>query len=174
MNIHPMFVHFPIALLTIYAIFEIVWSPRLRNSKTWFFIKSIFLALGFAGAQVALQTGEMAEEIVGQSKLIETHSNFANITTYLFGAILLAYFIKVIKMGILPNLTSIFLKENFWGKVYKILLKYKKIVLETPLIYLLALAGLISITLTGALGGAIVYGTNADPFVSFIYKLLIK
>jgi len=34
-----------------------------------------------------------------------------------------------------------------------------------------ALIGAVCLTITGALGGAMVYGPTSDPFVSFIYTL---
>ena len=36
---------------------------------------------------------------------------------------------------------------------------------------LIALVGIVVITITGALGGAIVYGPEVDPIVSVIYHL---
>ena len=37
---------------------------------------------------------------------------------------------------------------------------------------IVGLIGLMLITITGALGGSIVYGTDTDPAVRFIYKIL--
>ncbi|MFA4887422.1 MAG: hypothetical protein WC595_04365, partial [Candidatus Nanoarchaeia archaeon] len=37
---------------------------------------------------------------------------------------------------------------------------------------ILSLIGLMLITITGALGGSIVYGTDTDPVVKLIYKIL--
>ena len=39
-------------------------------------------------------------------------------------------------------------------------------------VILLALVGLVCITITGGLGGTMVYGPNADPFFGVIYKLM--
>ena len=42
-----------------------------------------------------------------------------------------------------------------------------------PFVSALASAlGLVAVTITGALGGALVYGPDVDPFVSLIYRLL--
>jgi len=45
-------------------------------------------------------------------------------------------------------------------------------IINSGLIIPLALFGLAAIAITGALGGAIVYGPNIDPFVAFIIKIL--
>jgi hypothetical protein len=46
--------------------------------------------------------------------------------------------------------------------------------LEFKIIILLALLGLVLITITGGLGGAMVYGPNADPFFKPVFELLIR
>jgi hypothetical protein len=38
-------------------------------------------------------------------------------------------------------------------------------------IILLAILGLVTLLITGALGGAIVYGVAGDPFTAFVYKI---
>jgi hypothetical protein len=45
-------------------------------------------------------------------------------------------------------------------------------IVETPFVILMAVLGLICITITGGLGGTMVYGTQADPFFGIIYKLM--
>lgn len=40
------------------------------------------------------------------------------------------------------------------------------------LISLLAVVGLFAITITGVLGGSIVYGTTADPLAPIVLKML--
>ena len=73
-------------------------------------------------------------------------------------------------------------KTECWAKACAkigtgpILVKVQKIAetLYKNFVPLLALLGLIAITITGGLGGAIVYGKDVDPIVSFIYKLTVK
>ncbi len=85
MNLHPIFVHFPIALLTLYAVLEIAiplkikfyklckWdkpetSPRLAKlyelliNPVWNSIKAFLVIIGTLLAFPTLQTGEWAEE----------------------------------------------------------------------------------------------------------------
>ncbi len=44
----------------------------------------------------------------------------------------------------------------------------------SPLVIVLAIAGLVLMTVVGALGASLVYGPEIDPAVSFIYHLLIQ
>lgn len=44
----------------------------------------------------------------------------------------------------------------------------------TSFAYLTGAAGLLLITLTGALGGIIAYGPDIDPVASFVYRLLFR
>ena len=56
--------------------------------------------------------------------------------------------------------------------IWETLGKIESLVLESFIVALAALAGLIAISITGALGGAIVYGPDVDPVVSLVYHLL--
>lgn len=59
-------------------------------------------------------------------------------------------------------------------KLFGVLNNISDVVLSNPLLVLLSLLGLCSLMITGALGGAITYGTDADPIVSIVYKLFVK
>lgn len=54
MNIHPMIVHFPVALLTLYALYEIISSvfPKINNRA----LKTLMLIIGFISGRLALMT----------------------------------------------------------------------------------------------------------------------
>lgn len=173
-NIHPAFVHFPIALLLVYAFFELLSATRAKNWPHIQSTKHICLLFGTLGAFASLQTGEIAEEAFSGSdatlhQLIETHSLWANISTIVFTAILLARLIVwLAKQPALdrPNV-SIFKRVLF------VLVPLAKRIEQVPVVQLLAAFGLIAITITGALGAAIVYGPEVDPLVQVIYSLLI-
>lgn len=157
MNIHPIFVHFPIALLSMYAFFECLRFKKLLNSPTWVAIKAIFLVLGTLSALAALQTGETAEQILGRSDLIQMHSLWASIATYIFGFLALIYI-------------SIFINQHHSQKLNQKVLSLIIDFQKSFLITFVALTGLIALTIAGGLGGAIVYGSNVDPIVQFIYE----
>jgi membrane-associated phospholipid phosphatase len=52
--------------------------------------------------------------------------------------------------------------------------RIQKLLIETNLVIILSIAGLIAITIAGALGGSIIYGPNSDPVVQLIYKLMVQ
>lgn len=169
MNIHPVFVHFPIALMTFYAICELLRFKKLTNTTYWFYVKAVLVIAGTLSAFLALNTGELAEHLAdrGLRPLIETHSAFASASTWIFGIISLLYLISWISRSELnqkilnSKIGSIWNKKVYWANK----------IINSWFIILLAFVGLCMITITGALGGAIVYGPNVDPIVSFIYHL---
>ena len=164
-NIHPIFVHFPIALLFIYSILKILpfkkWFPKV----TWDYLGFILLLIGVLGAFVASSTGEIAEKLVQKNRqLIEMHSIFAGISTTIFGLLLLGEILLLLT-------PKIFSKYNL-PKTSEYVLFIQKILTHKIIVILLAVFGLISITITGLLGGTIVFGLNADPLAPIVLNLL--
>lgn len=147
MDLHPIIVHFPVALLTLYAVFELVRFRKVLEKPYWFYIKAALVVFGALGAAAAYLTGP---DVHG-SALVSMHSNFATITLIIFTILGLNYLNEWLKRE---------------GK------KHFSKSLPSWLIVLLALAGLAAVTITGGLGGAIAYGTGFDPFMAPIFKLL--
>lgn len=173
MNLHPIFVHFPIALLTVYAVLELVPFKRLTEQVYWFYVKASLLILGTGGAFVALQTGEIAEHIVRNAdnrNLIETHATSAVITSWIFGLLALAYLVSWIRRATTRDFGTL----PYVGWIWKLLLSITNIVMRRPVTITLAFLGIIAVTITGALGGSIVYGPDIDPVAQFFYDLLVK
>ncbi|MEK7494131.1 MAG: DUF2231 domain-containing protein [Patescibacteria group bacterium] len=166
MNIHPLFVHFPIGLLVLYAILEILPLMRWYPQAPWDAIKTILSIAGAAGAVAAFGTGEIAEKLLADEsleELIEVHSSFAAATTFIFGALAFSYFVRWLSQH--HQLFERRLRPlAFIGSIADIITKRTVAVL-------LALVGLIVLTITGGLGAAIVYGPEADPLVAIIYSL---
>ena len=168
LNIHPVFVHFPIAFLTFYALFEIL-QFRVLTRQSWYTpIKCIFLFLGTLSGFAALQTGEMAEEIVGESRLMEIHATWASITIWIFGVLSVCYILLFISR------TTWFMEhvESKFKRAGTLFPAMAETILKIA--PLGALVGLVAVTITGSLGGAIVYGPDADPIVRFVYNLFMK
>lgn len=166
MNIHPIFVHFPIALLTIYAVLEIC-STKVLREKVWFlYTKFTFLLFGVMGAFVSLQTGEMAEHLIGESSLVGKHAFFASTSTYVFGILGIIYLVSIV------NKSGFVFKNKILFNVWSALNTITNFLNKKFIILFAAIFGLICITITGALGGAIVYGPNIDPVVRFFYNLV--
>lgn len=175
MDFHPVIVHFPIALLAIYCVLEFLRFEFLLKNASWFHLKLFLLLVGGLSALVARQTGELVGE--GYSgpleRLIEAHAFWATAVVAIFGLLALAYLVMWAEKDFGTNPIALKLKEdrNF-SLIWNSLTRLVGFFMETPMVFLPAGLGLLAITVTGALGGAIVYGPEADIFVSFIYHLL--
>jgi uncharacterized membrane protein len=147
-NLHPILVHFPIALLFLYSVIKIFplakWFPAVPRKQ----IERILLFVGFLGALAALFTGPIAAKLVVPNEaLVKAHSTFAFFATLIYALLVLGEIISYFKF-----------RENFLSQGW-----FSKI---------LALAGLVAITVTGMLGGVMVYGLSADPFAGMVLKIL--
>ncbi len=169
---HPLVVEFPRALLTVYADLEFAFLlPVVRKFPWNEYVKAAFLFFGVAGAGMAVISGETAQHIVraadpSKRQLIQLHSSYADITTFIFCILVAAYALKL--------LLDLWPAEGRQSPVFKLSQGFQPLtvfILSTPVRLFLALAGLIGISITGALGGALVYGASIDPFVSFVYGL---
>jgi uncharacterized membrane protein len=131
MNVHPLLVHFPIAFFITYSVFELIPLKLVKKQAYWFYIKAILVICGVLGAIVAGIAGKLAEaSYPGLKQLINVHSSINELASAVFVLIAFAYIVSWLK------------KSNFGfsklGGLSKPILAYKNIVLETPLIYLLA------------------------------------
>ena len=164
-NIHPIFVHFPIAFLVAYSVIVILpfrkWFPKVA----WKHIELVLLFAGVLGGFVANMTGEVAEHLTrANHKLVETHATFALISMWSYGLILAG--------EILTLLSSIIIPKHNIRVLDSILSPIHKILTINFITKLLAIAGLVAIVVTGLLGGVIVYGVSADPLAPIVLKFL--
>lgn len=161
MNIHPLLVHFPIALLTLYSLAEILGiSKKISSLRYWKPVKMAFLFPGVVGAFFSLMSGEAIEDLFNNlHALVELHSFFAAAATWIFTILAGAYLVELVS-GYLK------LEERV-----KFLVSIQKMVLNKYVAASLALLGLAALFVTGSLGVAIVYGPEIDPFVSAVYHL---
>jgi uncharacterized membrane protein len=170
MNVHPIFVHFPVALLTLYSIMEILHLRFFRALPYWFYTKAIMLIIGTVGSYIAFFTGSLIEDNfrgTDQQKLVSLHSNFGATVAIYFSVISALYIISWINRVVTdPTLTQ----NSFW----KFLVSVESLFIESVFAVLIGFAGLVLITITGALGGAIAYGTQGDFVTNFIYSLFFK
>lgn len=164
-NIHPILVHFPIALLFVYSIIKIIPFEKWLPGVSWKHIERVMLLGGVLGAFAALTTGEIAEHLISPDRqLVETHAFFASLSTWLYGLILvgeiLYFLIPFIasKLSIAPLIAAL----SF----------IQKILANHIVSKIMALFGLIAISITGMLGGVMVYGLSADPFAPILLRIL--
>lgn len=147
MDLHPIIVHFPVALLTVYALLECVRHKRAMEIMHAFHVKGMLVIIGALGAAAAYLTGP--DQIAGASALGRMHGNFATWTLIVSLVIALSYLLEWWK----PNKYSAFMHRSY-------------------VIIPLALILLALVVITGGLGGALVYGTHFDPFMAAIFKFL--
>ena len=164
-NIHPIFVHFPIALLFLYSTIKILPLRRWLPQIAWKQIKITLLFFGILGAFAALSTGEAAEHLVRPNHdLVEAHSMFASIATWIYATLLLGEILLILMPKLVIKVKS--------TQIIKFLNFLKNFITHRVTSTMLAITGLISISITGILGGVIVYGTSADPLAGILLKLL--
>jgi uncharacterized membrane protein len=172
MNLHPIFVHFPIALLTIYALLEFASIQKVRSWEPWLYIKSAFLIIGTGASYLAYLTGNALESQFRHGSLahiVELHSHWAVATMLIFTGITALYLIEIIKKT--PTLSSYAEKT---GMLWRVVVPIQKTFSSRFFLILFALSGLLAITVTGGLGGSIVYGQDIDPVVSLIYRFIAQ
>lgn len=172
MDLHPIIVHFPIALLTIYGLMELIRPKKLLNNESWFYVKSAFVIIGTIGAFFSLASGDVAAHQFADKSMrqvIEVHESLASISTTIFTILGATHILTGIDRKFKKKIDKCY--EGKLEKPWKYLIKIKNIIYNTPFMWILAIAGLVAITMTGALGGALVYGPNADPIISIVYNL---
>ncbi len=165
-NIHPILVHFPIALLFLYSIIKILPLKKWIPNVGWRDIERVLLLVGVLGASAALATGGTAEHLLrANRKLVNAHANFGIAATWLYGALLAGEIAAII------NAKNFVYIQNLQF-IKKILLLLEKVFCDPIFSGIIAFIALIAISVTGLLGGVIAYGLTADPVAPFILKLL--
>ncbi len=131
-NIHPLFVHFPIALLTVFVLIDL--SGSLFNKPAWRMVAGWFLYVGVIMTMATVAAGLAAEESVAHGgnvhDIMERHETLA--LTVLALAVLLAVWrffrrgkltgganIVYLGLAILMNIVLIFAADLGGLMVYK-------------------------------------------------------
>lgn len=168
LNIHPFVVHMPIGLLSLYTLLEVISIKKLQSLPYWFFVKAVLVIFGSFGTYAALFTGSLA---AGESKtlLVEVHSDFAVLTTIVYTILALAYLLTWFKDKI-----NFILENTKFKKVWILVDSTRGFVMRRLVLFFLSIVGFVLISITGALGGAMVYGPEIDPMVKIIYDLFVK
>lgn len=164
-NLHPLLVHFPIAFFSLYGVLEFLsLINKFKKQIYWFYLKAILVILGCFAALLAIIAGKLIEHrFLYSRELVNLHSTINELASAVFVLIAFAYLIAWLR----KSNTKLSVLGIFW----KLSVFWEEIVLQTPLVYLLTITGLTLITIGGALGGTIAFGTQVDPFSSFVYSL---
>lgn len=164
-NIHPLFVHFPIALLLVYSLIKILPLAKYFPNVAWKHIERALLVFGVLGAFASMTTGETAEHLTNPNeKLVETHAFFASFSTWVYGLLLAGEILSYLNVSFIPRLqTSIITKLTF---------NLERLLTHPILSKVLAFVGFIAISVTGMLGGIMVYGVTADPLAPMVMQIL--
>ncbi len=177
MNLHPIAVHFPIALLTLYSAMEVFRYRRVMEQSWWFPMKAFLVILGTLAANGALLTGEMLAEQLEASgalpSIVATHEQWAKMTIGIYSIIAAAYLIVWMeRTGVLNRLFPDPL-SGFRDLFDRRLFPAARYFVKSYFSVIFALLGLAALTITGALGGSMVYGPDVDPVARIVYDLLI-
>jgi len=165
-NLHPIFAHFPIALLFLYSIIKIIPLRKWFPGVAWKDIERTLLLIGFLGAYAALSTGGTAARLVHPNReLTHMHSTFGRATIWIFGILLLGELAAFINAELRARGKS-------WGVISAILIWIERILCHPAVSVVLALVGLLALSVTGLLGGVIAYGLTADPLAPYVIHLL--
>ncbi len=160
-----MLVHFPIAFLLLYSLLRILPFDRWFPKVSWTHVRPILLVAGILGAFASNMTGEIAEHIARPDHdLVETHAFFALASTWIYGILLAGEAFFVVKPIVLKHIQH----EGFL-KLFALL---QRMLTNRTLTWSLAVLGVLAISITGLLGGVMVYGVSADPLAPFVLKLL--
>jgi uncharacterized membrane protein len=165
-NIHPIIVHFPVAMLFVYSIVKILPLKKWFPSVAWRDVERVLLVVGVLGAFAALATGDTAEHLVHPNRqLVDAHSTFAGIATFIYGALLVGGLVAIIN-------AKNYVFGKGWQWLSAILRFVEKVLCNPAFSIVLAIAGFFAISITGMLGGTIAYGLTADPIAPLLLKAL--
>lgn len=143
-TLHPVVVHFPIALLVIAPLFTLIGLRNSRNARPYAICGLILMALGTVGAYVAVETGELdARTLVlneAQKKLVAEHQELGEATRNVFTALTVVY-------------AALLLGPAVFGRT---LSKRNGLILGVIFLVIYA-AGLVLVVGTGDLGGRLVH-----------------
>jgi uncharacterized membrane protein len=90
-GLHPLIVHFPIALLLAALLFIILGAALPPQQGRPFLLSALMMFIGTASVFVAAETGEAAGRLVGEApqtkQILEQHEELAETIKFLFSAL---------------------------------------------------------------------------------------
>ncbi|MCA9351750.1 hypothetical protein KC929_03160 [Patescibacteria group bacterium] len=162
-NLHPIIVHFPIAFLILYSLIVILPVKRWFPHQSWKLTRLLLVGLGFLGILASMSSGEAAQSFTsGSREVVHAHEAFASASSWFYGLLLAGEILPFIAGKVLPHIPRLAWLFTLLNKVLR----------NQVIVWLLALAGFIALTITGMLGGVLVHGTSADPLAAPLLNLL--
>lgn len=142
--LHPLIIHFPVALLLVAPILVILGMLLPRQSKGLFIAAFVLMALGTVATYVAVATGEaageLAERTAGVAAVLEGHEKLAETTRLIFTA-----------------LTVIFAVILFAPPLFKRNLRYRSWLVLSIAFLILYSAGVVVLVNVAHQGGRLVH-----------------
>ena len=109
-GLHPLVIHFPVALLLVAPVFLVLSAIVARHATGFSLSALILLALGTAAAFVAVETGEAAAELADRTEAITAaimrHQALADQTLTIFTVITVAYAVLLVLPRFVKRLAS--------------------------------------------------------------------
>jgi uncharacterized membrane protein len=106
-GLHPLIIHFPIALLLIAPVFMLVAIVSSRLHRVFAIVALILMVIGTAAAFVAVETGEAAAELAirtgGVAEVLERHEELAETTAMFFTFLTIAFALLAIGPALLKK-----------------------------------------------------------------------
>jgi uncharacterized membrane protein len=151
-GLHPLIVHFPIALLFVAPLF-VVLGIVLRRSRLFLWAALLLMAIGTAGTFFAVSTGEAAGKLAERTPqinaVLERHEELAETTRIIFTALTLVFASIVVAPAALRRLQ---------GAAFRITL---------PLVFLLFYgAGVVVLANTAHNGGRLVHELGVQALMA--------
>ncbi len=111
-ELHPLVIHFPIALLLVAPIFVVLSLFSRTNSRPFALSALILMVIGTVGTIVAAQTGEAADKNISEAleALVERHEHLAETAEMLFIGLTLAFGL----LSLLPLLLRRTIPHGAW------------------------------------------------------------
>ena len=165
LNIHPLLVHFPIGLLTLYTFFEVARVRVLTKQSYYFPLKAILVIFGTIGGVASILSGLWIKSsfmIGGDIGVVMAHEDMGYRTMVVYGCIAVIYFFQWIERS-MPQSAVV---QHI---VVKTAIRWSRTLAKPAFLVVLSIIGFTLLSLTGALGGSIALGPETDPFASFLY-----
>ena len=184
-NFHVLVVHFPIALLTLYSLLEIVSLSKKFKGYSLDITKAILVITGTLGAIVSRMTGESVDHAIRNQSIdktgllspelwrpvLELHEGTSLWATVFFLIIAIGYILYFFETSAKIKNTPMYvnLKKTMHTQIKKFIWMFTRPYMRV----ILAVLGLLFITLTGAFGGILVHGCESDVLTQVLCKTLL-